>query len=171
MLFFKKLPLALVAAVATSTFQSTNADTFCGYLNTTDEGNFTTLFTVLNSTDLCGALEAGGPYTLFAPTDEAFDKVPPAILDCLVNNTGALSGVLKYHVIEGVALLASTLAAVGIPGAFIKTFQGEPISVNYVNSTAKLMIINSTVVAPFNVEVDNGTISAQLQRYLFSKFI
>lgn len=75
MLFLKNVPLlALVAAVVASTFQSTNADTFCGYLNAT--ANFATLLGALEATDLCGALEDDPPSTLFAPTDEAFAKVP-----------------------------------------------------------------------------------------------
>ena len=132
--------------------------TFCGYLNTTEDGDFGILVNVLNSTGLCDALEEGGPYTLFAPTNDAFGKVPDETFECIVNNTGALTDVLKYHVIEGAALPGPTLGGVGIPGAFIKTFQGKLISVN--TDEPALFINNSTVVAPFNEDVENGKCSA-----------
>ena len=147
MIFFKKLPLALAVAVATSTLQSTNADTFCGYLNTTEDGNFTTLFSVLNSTDLCGALEAGGPYTLFAPTDEAFSKLPPETVDCLTdeNNSDALTDILLYHVTES-ELDSNTLTS------------DNPGTTLMIDSTSGDIVINdsSKVKDPFDVDIQNG---------------
>lgn len=64
-------------------------------------GDFTTLVTALNEADLVSALEAEGPYTVFAPTDEAFKKLPKDVLSNLLNDKEALKNVLLYHVVSG----------------------------------------------------------------------
>ena len=124
--------------------------TFCGYLDTTEDGNFTTLFGALNSTGLCDALDGLDQGTLFAPTDEAFDKLPENILECLGNKTDALTDILLYHVAENV--LTSDLP----PSLPLKTLlKGETLSVN---STSGNILINdnSKVESPFDVDIVNG---------------
>jgi len=64
-------------------------------------GDFTTLVTALSEADLVSALEAEGPYTVFAPTDEAFKKLPKDVLSNLLNDKEALKNVLLYHVVSG----------------------------------------------------------------------
>jgi uncharacterized surface protein with fasciclin (FAS1) repeats len=64
-------------------------------------GNFNTLVTALTEADLVSALEAEGPYTVFAPTDEAFKKLPKDVLNNLLNDKEALKNVLLYHVVSG----------------------------------------------------------------------
>lgn len=64
-------------------------------------GNFTTLVTALSEADLVSALEAEGPYTVFAPTDEAFSKLPDDVLSNLLKDKEALKNVLLYHVVSG----------------------------------------------------------------------
>lgn len=64
-------------------------------------GDFTTLVTALSEADLVSALEAEGPYTVFAPTDEAFKKLPKDVLNNLLNDKEALKNVLLYHVVSG----------------------------------------------------------------------
>lgn len=64
-------------------------------------GNFTTLVTALTEADLVSALEAEGPYTVFAPTDEAFNKLPKDVLSSLLEDKEALKNVLLYHVVSG----------------------------------------------------------------------
>jgi len=64
-------------------------------------GDFSTLVTALSEADLVSALEAEGPYTVFAPTDEAFKKLPEDVLNSLLKDKEALKNVLLYHVVSG----------------------------------------------------------------------
>jgi uncharacterized surface protein with fasciclin (FAS1) repeats len=64
-------------------------------------GNFNTLVTALTEADLVSALEAEGPYTVFAPTDDAFNKLPEDVLSSLLEDKEALKNVLLYHVVSG----------------------------------------------------------------------
>ncbi|MCW3997750.1 MAG: fasciclin domain-containing protein, partial [Candidatus Bathyarchaeota archaeon] len=65
------------------------------------DGSFTTLLAALDAADLTSALEGEGPFTVFAPTDDAFAALEPAFLDYLLANPDVLSEVLLYHVVSG----------------------------------------------------------------------
>src|SRR5207253_1905210 len=67
-------------------------------------GNFTTLVKLLQATGLGAVLAGTGPYTVFAPTDEAFAKLPKATLDALAADKALLTKVLSYHVLSGQVL-------------------------------------------------------------------
>ena len=64
-------------------------------------GNFKTLATALQAAGLIDTLKGKGPFTVFAPTDEAFAKVPKADLDALLKDKAKLTAVLTYHVVSG----------------------------------------------------------------------
>src|SRR5665647_615285 len=64
-------------------------------------GQFTTLASLLDKAGLAGTLAGSGPFTVFAPTDAAFAKVPKATLDALAADPGKLKSVLLYHVVSG----------------------------------------------------------------------
>ncbi|NBQ96228.1 MAG: fasciclin domain-containing protein, partial [Betaproteobacteria bacterium] len=64
-------------------------------------GNFSTLVTAIKAAGLVDTLKGKGPFTVFAPTDEAFAKIPKANLDALLADKAKLSGVLTYHVVPG----------------------------------------------------------------------
>ena len=102
MFSFKKLPLILTAAVAAFTLPSTHAQPeilFCQLLR--DKTNYSTILTLLEDTKLCLALDIlGGPYTLFAPENAAFDALSTESLECLTNNNDTLKDLLLYHVIN-----------------------------------------------------------------------
>ena len=124
--------------------------TFCDYLNTTDDGNFTFLFEALNSTGLCDDLadlpEDPGA-TLFAPTDDAFSKLPPETVDCLTdeNNSDALTDILLYHVTES-QLDSNTLTSDNPGTTFMIDRTGGDIVIND----------SSKVKDPFDVDIQNG---------------
>jgi uncharacterized surface protein with fasciclin (FAS1) repeats len=63
--------------------------------------NLSTLVTALTKADLVTALSGAGPFTVFAPTNQAFAALPPGILNRLLNNTAELKDVLLYHVLAG----------------------------------------------------------------------
>ena len=64
-------------------------------------GNFKTLVVALKAADLVPTLKGKGPFTVFAPTDEAFAKIPKADLDALLKDKAKLKAVLTYHVVSG----------------------------------------------------------------------
>ena len=67
----------------------------------TDAGNFTTLLTAIEAAGLTETLKGAGPFTVFAPTDEAFAKLKKADLDKLLKNKKNLAALLNYHVVAG----------------------------------------------------------------------
>ncbi|MHC4376072.1 MAG: fasciclin domain-containing protein [Planctomycetota bacterium] len=112
--------------------------------------SFSTLRTALGAASLNGTLEGPGPFTLFAPTDRAFAKLPPGTVPGLLNDIPALTDVLTYHVIAG-EFLAVDVA--GLTSA--TTLQGS--DVNFSNSRGMFMV-NSSLIQVFDVQVSNGVI-------------
>src|SRR3954463_4885412 len=69
-------------------------------------GSFKTLATALQAAGLVDTLKGEGPFTVFAPTDEAFDKLPAGALDALLKDKAKLTAVLTYHVVPGKVMAA-----------------------------------------------------------------
>ena len=117
-------------------------------------GQFKTLAKLLTDTGLVGALKGAGPFTVFAPTDEAFAKIDAATLADLAKpeNKEKLIEILKYHVING-AVPAAT--ALGLDGKSVETLSGgfAPIAVK----DGKVTIGNATVTGA-DVATSNGII-------------
>ena len=140
------LPLALLAGACSdddggdaATEQSTDAaDTTASDEMTGDEGtdvvdtavaagDFGTLVTAVQAAGLEETLRGDGPYTVFAPTDEAFAALPAGTLDTLLADPGGdLSGILTYHVVEG-EVLAEDVA--GLDGQQVATVNGATFTV------------------------------------------
>ena len=87
-------------------------------------GNFKTLVVALKAADLVPTLKGKGPFTVFAPTDEAFAKIPKAELDALLKDKAKLKSVLTYHVVSG-KVMSTELK----PGN-VKTVQGSEVMVS-----------------------------------------
>lgn len=123
-------------------------------------GEFNTLITAVQAAELEETLRVEGPYTVLAPTDEAFEALPDGTLDdLLADPTGDLADILKYHVIEG-AVMADDVA--GMDGETVATVQGEALTievdgdnVSFVDATG-----NSSQVTMADVEATNGVIHA-----------
>jgi transforming growth factor-beta-induced protein len=115
-------------------------------------GNFTTLAAALEAAGLVETLKGEGPFTVFAPTDEAFNKLPPGLLDSLLQDTEALTAILTYHVVPGEVLAADV---VGLNGQSVETVQGEAITVT-VNGSA--VMVNDSNVTATDVQASNGVI-------------
>lgn len=86
-------------------------------------GNFSTLANALKAADLVGTLKAVGPFTVFAPTDEAFKKLPAGTLDALLKDKAKLANILSYHVVPG------KLMAKDITSGDSKTVQGTMLTI------------------------------------------
>lgn len=112
-------------------------------------GSFKTLATALQAAGLVDTLKGPGPFTVFAPTDEAFAKVPKADLDALLKDKTKLTSVLTYHVVPGRVMAADVK-----PGA-VKTVQGQSLTVR--TDGGKVMVDDATVTKT-DVVASNGVI-------------
>ena len=113
-------------------------------------GSFKTLATALQAASLVDALKGKGPFTVFAPTDEAFAKLPKETLAALLKDPKALGEILKYHVVSGAVKAADVVKL-----SEAKTLQGEPVTIKVDGST---VMINDAKVVKADIETSNGVI-------------
>ena len=113
-------------------------------------GDFETLLAAATAADLVGVLQGEGPYTVFAPTDEAFARIPEADLQALLADKEALTRVLLYHVVPGRVLAADV---VELNSA--ETAAGLDVSITTADGTVK--VDDATVVAT-DIQASNGVI-------------
>ena len=111
-------------------------------------GKFKTLASLLQQAGLAGTLQGKGPYTVFAPTDAAFAKVPKATLDALGKDKAKLRAVLLYHVAEG-----KLTAAKVVKRSSVKTLNGQRVSVRVSNGKA---YVGGARVTTADVRASNG---------------
>ena len=114
-------------------------------------GWFKTLLTAAKAAGLVETLKGDGPFTVFAPTDEAFAKVPKADLDALLADPKKLAEVLKYHVVAG-KILAKDVANV----KSVRTLQGKDITVD----STSWVKVDGAKVTKGDIEASNGVIHA-----------
>mgnify|MGYP005849355919 CR=1 FL=1 len=115
-----------------------------------NDGRFTTLVTALQAANLVDTLKGAGPFTVFAPTDDAFNALPAGTVEGLLANIPALTDVLTYHVVPGKVMAADV---VNLSSA--DTVQGEPISISV--QDGKVMVNNAQVIIT-DIEASNGVI-------------
>jgi len=123
-------------------------------------GIFTTLVAALSATDLVGALSSpAGPFTVFAPTDDAFDLLPDGLVECLLeeDNLSILSDILLYHVASGeVGEVLSTDLSNGM--TIPTLLQGQNVVVDLNNGNGRGVKINDSTVTTADVLATNGVI-------------
>jgi uncharacterized surface protein with fasciclin (FAS1) repeats len=112
-------------------------------------GSFSTLVTAVQAAGLVETLKGPGPFTVFAPNDEAFAKLPPGTITTLVQNIPQLTRILTYHVVPG-KLTMDDLAKLGT----VTSVEGSTININCADG---FEVKNATVLAA-NIEADNGVI-------------
>jgi len=113
-----------------------------------DAGNFKTLATALQAAGLIDTLKGKGPFTVFAPTDAAFAKIPKAQLDALLADKAKLTAVLTYHVVAGKVM------AKDVKAGKVKTVQGAELTV----ATTGGVMVDSAKVTATDIVADNGVI-------------
>ncbi len=114
-------------------------------------GSFTTLVAAVQAAGLVDTLKGKGPFTVFAPTDEAFGKIPKAQLDALLADRKALTAVLTYHVVPG-KIMSSELLAERLTSA--RTVQGESITID-----ARISVkVNDANVVKADIGASNGVV-------------
>ncbi|MEN9844806.1 MAG: hypothetical protein RLZZ612_2635 [Pseudomonadota bacterium] len=111
-------------------------------------GSFKTLASALQAAGLVETLKGKGPFTVFAPTDDAFAKVPKEQLDALLKDKAKLAAVLTYHVVPG-KVMASDVKA-----GKVKSVQGSEITV----TTAGGVKVDAANVVKTDIVADNGVI-------------
>ena len=111
-------------------------------------GSFKTLATALGAAGLVDTLKGKGPFTVFAPTDEAFAKIPKADLEALLKDKAKLKAVLTYHVVAGKVMAADVKAGK------VKTVQGSELTV----STSSGVMVDNAKVIKTDIVADNGVI-------------
>jgi uncharacterized surface protein with fasciclin (FAS1) repeats len=113
-------------------------------------GKFKTLASLLKKADLAGTLQAKGPFTVFAPTDAAFAKVPSATLEALGKDKAKLRSVLLYHVAKG-----KLTAAKVVKRESVKTLQGQRVKIRVRDDK---VFVGGARVTTADVGASNGVI-------------
>ena len=117
-----------------------------------EAGKFTTLVAAVRAAGLAETLQGKGPFTVFAPSDAAFAKVPKATLDGLLADKTALTSVLTFHVLPGRVLAADIVKA---NGAMPKTVNGQPLDIKVRDGKT---YVNGAQVVTADIQASNGVI-------------
>jgi len=112
-------------------------------------GNFKTLAKALEAAGLIETLKGAGPFTVFAPTDEAFAKLPAGTLDALLKDKAKLTAILTYHVVAGKVMAADVVKL-----KEAKTVQGQSIKID---TTSGVKVDGANVVKT-DIACSNGVI-------------
>ena len=113
-------------------------------------GSFKTLVTALKAADLVGALQEEGPFTMFAPTDAAFAKLPAGTLDALLKDPKKLASVLTYHVVSGRVMAADVIKCNGAKPA---TLNGAALDITVQSGR---VYVNGAQATTADVPASNG---------------
>jgi uncharacterized surface protein with fasciclin (FAS1) repeats len=111
-------------------------------------GSFSTLVTAVKAAGLVETLKGKGPFTVFAPTDAAFAKIPKADLDALLKDKAKLTAVLTYHVVP------AKVMAKDVKAGDAATVNGKPLKI----STDNGVMVNDANVTATDVKASNGVI-------------
>jgi len=161
-----KTKFALVSAIVAATFASApilalaggsygnmSSASMAGKSDIVDTavgaGQFKTLAKALTEAGLVDTLKGKGPFTVFAPTDAAFAKIPASQLNALLADKAALTKVLTYHVVSG------TVMAADVKTGAVKTVQGQDLNV-VASSTG--VVVNNAKVVKTDIVASNGVI-------------
>jgi uncharacterized surface protein with fasciclin (FAS1) repeats len=114
-------------------------------------GDFTTFADAINAAGLTAELSGKGPFTVFAPTDEAFKKLPAGAYDSLLKDSGKLKAILNYHIVSGY-FIARDLKSGGVT-----TAQGTPLTMAVTSSDVR---VNGARVTKADIVATNGIVHA-----------
>lgn len=161
----KKIVFILTTALLLTASQSLMAQSKKSIVDiAVSNDDFSTLVTALKAADLVGALQGDGPFTVFAPTNEAFAKVDQKALGSLLKpeNKGALTNVLTYHVVSGQLNASDVVAALkaGNGKAEVKALNGQELTIVQKNGKIWLKDQNGAYAEIIKTDVmaSNGVI-------------
>jgi uncharacterized surface protein with fasciclin (FAS1) repeats len=144
----RKIMMTLAATTALSVPAIANAQTIVE--TAVAAGNFTTLVAAVEAAGLVETLSGEGPFTVFAPTDEAFAALPEGTVEGLLADPEALASILTYHVVPG-AVMSGDLS----DGMTATTVNGADITISIDGST---VMVNDATVTAADIEASNGVI-------------
>ncbi len=113
-------------------------------------GDFKTLVTAVKAAGLVETLKSNGPFTVFAPTDKAFAKLPPGTVEGLLKNPDQLKAILTYHVVAGAVKAADVVKMTSA-----ETVQGSSVAIS---ATGGSVMIDNAKVIKSDIVTDNGVI-------------
>lgn len=113
-------------------------------------GSFSTLVTAIKAANLVDTLKGAGPFTVFAPTDEAFAKLPKGTVEGLLKDIPTLKKILTYHVVSGKVMASDVVKLTSAT-----TVEGSDVKIDASNGGVK---VNDATVATADVAADNGVI-------------
>src|SRR5512141_20147 len=144
-----RLPVLLASALALALTSTASASDI---VDTAVAGHFTTLVAAVKAAGLVDTLKGPGPFTVFAPTDEAFAKLPPGTLENLLKpeNKAKLQSILTYHVVPGKVMSQDV---VKLQSA--KTVEGRSLTIKTMNGG---VMVNDARVTKADIEARNGVI-------------
>jgi len=145
-----KLPMMLAGAIAL-TLASSIASA-ADIMDTAVAGKFNTLVAAVKAAGLVDTLKGPGPFTVFAPTDEAFAKLPPGTLEMLLKpgNKAKLQSILTYHVVAGKVMAHDVMALHSD-----KTVEGQNVTIETMNGG---VMVNNAHVIKTDIVASNGVI-------------
>src|SRR6056297_3851078 len=114
--------------------------------------DLSTLVTAVKAAGLVETLQGDGPFTVFAPTDAAFEALPEGVLDGLLADKEQLTNVILYHVVSGKVMAEDVLT---MDGAMVETVLGEDIEISIKDG---MVYINDAQVTTTDIEASNGVI-------------
>ncbi len=132
-----------------------------------EDGRFTTLVAALEAADLVDTLSGDGPFTVFAPTDDAFGALPAGTVEALLNDIPTLTNILLYHVVSGsvpASQVVDLVSAQTINGLPVAIYTGEGVRVNEANviitdiegSNGIIHVIDQVILPPSDDLVDTA---------------
>ena len=153
--FLLGLGLALLAGPAVAQQDAPEADAPDVVDTAVQADDFNTLAQALEAADLVGALKGDGPFTVFAPTDAAFEALPDGQLESLLQpeNKEQLQAILQYHVVSGAAMASDVTGMDSVP-----TLEGRSVQIQVNDGTVRLMGQNTATVVQTDIEASNGVI-------------
>jgi len=113
-------------------------------------GTFNTLVAAVQAAGLAGTLSGPGPFTVFAPTDDAFAKLPAGTVEALLQDPAALASILKYHVLSSKVLAEDVVRLTSAT-----TVNGQTVSIQVVNG---VVFVNGARIVTTDVQASNGVI-------------
>ena len=135
--------LALIGGSASAHAQNTIVDVAVA------NGNFKTLVAAVKAAGLADTLSSPGPFTVFAPTDAAFAKLPAGTVDALLKDIPKLKAILTYHVVSGAVM------AKDVKTGMVPTVNGQSLDVK---ADAMGVMVNNAKVVTADVKASNGVI-------------
>jgi uncharacterized surface protein with fasciclin (FAS1) repeats len=146
--------LASLAGASDSASNATGTESQKNIVETSvAAGNFNTLVEAVKAAGLVDTLSSPGPFTVFAPTDEAFAKVPKVVMDTLLANKTLLTSVLTYHVVPGEVMSSDLKNGMSL----VKTVEGSDVKIT--KDSAGVMVDNAKVIDA-DIKASNGVIHA-----------